>query len=66
MTITTKTADILATMAYRAQAISDAVYETDKDIGAELSAVATKLSMCARALQERLERYAAVVEREKD
>lgn len=56
--VTTKTADLLGNMSLRISAISDAVYETDRDIAAELSAIAARLSQCSAALETRLENYA--------
>jgi hypothetical protein len=64
MAVTTKTADLLGNMALRLVAISDAVYETDRDIGAELSSIASRLSVCSRALEERLEKYAKQASKE--
>lgn len=59
MPVTTKTADMLTNMAFRLSAMSDAIYETDKDIAAEVMKAARALSNSAAALEKRLEAYAA-------
>lgn len=57
--ITTRTVDLLALTATRAQAMSDAIYEAGhREIAHTVSEAAAKLAAAAQALETALESYA--------
>lgn len=57
--ITTRTVDLLARMALRAQAVSQAIYEADhRQVAHVVNDAATQLAAAAQALETALESYA--------